>query len=77
MKAITIWQPWAELIARGVKLVENRTWRTHYRGPVAIHAGLSNKWFGTTPHFTVEQCERTSSRRDRRRRRVGRLHRVR
>ena len=40
-----------------MKLVENRTWRTHYRGPVAIHAGLSNKWFGTTPHFTVEQCE--------------------
>ena len=41
MKALTICQPWAELIAQGAKRVENRTWRTHYRGPLAIHAGLS------------------------------------
>lgn len=39
MKALTIHQPWAELIARGAKRVENRTWQTHYRGPLAIHAG--------------------------------------
>lgn len=39
MKALTIHQPYAELIARGEKRVENRTWRTHYRGPLAIHAG--------------------------------------
>lgn len=44
MKAITICQPFAELIARGEKWVENRTWRTHYRGPLAIHAGLSRDW---------------------------------
>jgi hypothetical protein len=41
MKALTILQPYAELIARGEKRVENRTWRTRYRGPLAIHAGLS------------------------------------
>jgi len=40
MKALTIHQPYAELIARGEKRVENRSWRTHYRGPLAIHAGL-------------------------------------
>ena len=36
--ALTIHQPWASLIAAGVKHVENRKWRTHYRGPVWIHA---------------------------------------
>jgi hypothetical protein len=39
MRAVTILQPWAEMIARGVKRVENRTWRTKYRGEIAIHAG--------------------------------------
>jgi hypothetical protein len=38
MKAITVRQPWAELIASGAKRVENRTWRTRYRGPLLIHA---------------------------------------
>lgn len=39
MKAITIWQPWAELIIRGFKQYETRSWPTHYRGKIAIHAG--------------------------------------
>jgi len=39
MRAITIHQPWAELIVRGEKDVENRSWRTHHRGPLLIHAG--------------------------------------
>lgn len=39
MKALSIRQPWAELIVRGFKPVENRTWATRYRGPVLIHAG--------------------------------------
>lgn len=39
MKALTIQQPWAALIAAGVKLCENRTWNTSYRGLLAIHAG--------------------------------------
>lgn len=38
MKAITIRQPWATLIADGFKPVENRKWLSHYRGPLAIHA---------------------------------------
>ena len=32
-------QPYASLIAVGEKWVENRTWETAYRGPLAIHAG--------------------------------------
>ncbi|MEM6484185.1 MAG: ASCH domain-containing protein [Pseudomonadota bacterium] len=41
MKALTIHQPWASLILLGIKRYENRTWRTNYRGPLAIHAGSS------------------------------------
>ena len=41
MKIITIRQPWAHLIARGSKNIENRTWQTLYRGPVLIHASLN------------------------------------
>ena len=44
MKALTIAQPYAELIARGDKPIENRTWPTRYRGPLAIHAGKSRGW---------------------------------
>jgi len=40
MRAITIRQPWAELILRGEKDVENRSWRTRHRGLLLIHAGL-------------------------------------
>lgn len=38
MKAITIHQPWATLIALGEKRFETRGWATKYRGPIAIHA---------------------------------------
>jgi|SRR5690242_8015772 len=39
MKAITLIQPWASLIADGIKTIETRSWPTNYRGPIAIHAG--------------------------------------
>lgn len=42
MKALSIKNPWAWLIANGHKDVENRTWRTKYRGKVLIH--VSAKW---------------------------------
>lgn len=38
MKAISIRQPWAWCIVYGGKHLENRTWRTSYRGPILIHA---------------------------------------
>lgn len=44
MKALTISQPWANLIASGLKFVENRTWATSYRGPLAIHAGKGSQY---------------------------------
>ncbi|WP_339193155.1 ASCH domain-containing protein [Paenibacillus sp. FSL W8-1287] len=39
MKAITIIQPWATLIALGEKQFETRSWATKHRGELAIHAG--------------------------------------
>ena len=44
MKAITISQPFASLIASGDKWVENRSWYTSYRGPLAIHAGKGSQY---------------------------------
>lgn len=41
VKALTVRQPYAQAIAAGQKLVENRTRATSYRGPLAIHAGLA------------------------------------
>jgi len=38
MKALSIKQPWAALIAHGIKDIENRNWRTHFRGKIYIHA---------------------------------------
>lgn len=38
MKALTVRQPWASLIAIGAKRIETRSWRTSFRGPIAIHA---------------------------------------
>jgi len=44
LKALTISQPYASLIASGEKWVENRVWGTHYRGPLAIHAGKGTQY---------------------------------
>ncbi|MHB1773386.1 MAG: ASCH domain-containing protein [Acidimicrobiales bacterium] len=41
MKALSLHQPWASLIAIGVKKVETRHWTTSYRGPLAIHAAAT------------------------------------
>ena len=40
MKALSIKQPWASLIAHGVKDIENRTWKTNFRGRIYIHASV-------------------------------------
>jgi hypothetical protein len=41
MRALTLWQPWASLIAWGAKRYETRSWETTYRGPIAIHAAMN------------------------------------
>lgn len=44
MKALSLWQPWASLVAWGLKHVETRDWPTPYRGPLLIHAAM--RWTG-------------------------------
>lgn len=39
MKCLTVRQPYASLVAAGVKTIETRSWRTAYRGRIAVHAG--------------------------------------
>lgn len=41
MKCLSIRQYWAWAIIERLKRVENRTWGTAHRGPLAIHAGQS------------------------------------
>ena len=36
MKALSVKQPWANLIASGEKTIETRTWSTNHRGPLLI-----------------------------------------
>lgn len=38
IRAITLTQPWATLVAIGAKRIETRSWSTSHRGPLAIHA---------------------------------------
>lgn len=37
--ALSIRQPWADLVMWGIKDVENRTWATKFRGRLLVHAG--------------------------------------
>jgi activating signal cointegrator 1 len=41
MKAISLHQPWADMVKLGHKTYETRGWSTKHRGPIAIHASRS------------------------------------
>ena len=68
MKAITIKQPWASLIIRGGKDIENRDWKGHIRGVVAIHSsarldpeemeGACDLMSGFVPRFSAAKFKR-------------------
>jgi hypothetical protein len=53
MKALSLWQPWATLIAIGAKSIETRSWSTTYRGPLAIHA--AKKWDRATSRMCADE----------------------
>lgn len=57
MKALSVKQPWASLIAHGIKPIENRTWKTNFRGRIYIHAsGIIDLFFkGNNLAFTPAQ----------------------
>lgn len=58
MKAITVRQPWAWAIINAGKNIENRSWNTHFRGTVAIHAAV-----GMTRNEYEQGCESIKSKR--------------
>ena len=51
MKALTLRQPWATLVAIGAKKIETRSWKTKHRGLLAIHAGA------TFSKAAIELCD--------------------
>jgi activating signal cointegrator 1 len=51
MKALSLTQPWATLVAIGAKKFETRSWQTNYRGPVVIHGAKS------FPRWAREYCD--------------------
>lgn len=53
MKAITMTQPWASLLAAGANRIETRSWATSYHGPLAIHAALG------FPKYAKALCSQT------------------
>lgn len=57
MKALTLTQPWATLVAIGAKTVETRSWRTDHVGLVAIHAAKNfpndARYIVTEPPFST------------------------
>lgn len=56
MKAITIRQPWASLIAHGIKDIENRTWKCptkHIGTRVLIHAAVKTSDFWDCPNYRI------------------------
>lgn len=38
MRALSLLQPWAQLVVDGEKRIETRSWKTRYRGRLWIHA---------------------------------------
>lgn len=46
IRCISLWQPWASLVALGAKTIETRHWPTSYRGPIAVHAAKTTRGVG-------------------------------
>jgi activating signal cointegrator 1 len=59
MKALSLWQPWASLVALGEKRIETREWTTSYRGELAIHATakMPPYWLGKSRDSEVFRNE--------------------
>ena len=60
MKTLSIQQPWASLIAHGIKDVENRSWKINYRGPILIHASAIPERISLRQILTKEQLREVS-----------------
>lgn len=66
MKVISIHQPWAWAIVSGHKKIENRSWKTSYRGDLLIHSTanvnqLGVKWIENVTNLKVPKYLPTKS----------------
>jgi hypothetical protein len=52
LRALSLWQPWASLIAVGAKCVETRGWGSLHRDRLAIHA--AKRWTSTEREFLAD-----------------------
>lgn len=58
LPALSIRQPWAWLILHAGKDIENRTWRTSFRGRVLIHAAknMTRTEYEECEDFLASRC---------------------
>ncbi len=63
--ALSVKQPWAFLIAHGLKPIENRTWSTRFRGRIYVHAsqwadleGSATAYRNLVRHVGIEEADR-------------------
>lgn len=52
LRALSITRPWSTLILHHGKDIENRSWSTHYRGPLLVAGALS--WQGSAVGYAEE-----------------------
>lgn len=53
LKALSIRQPWAEALLKGVKSMEIRVWKSKYRGNLLIHA---SKTYADDAPLEIQEC---------------------
>ena len=56
MKVLTLRQPWAWALFFAGKDIENRTWKTNYRGDLAIHTakGMTKREYNEAKNFMLD-----------------------
>lgn len=57
MKALSVRQPWAGLIGAGLKTIETRKWRTHFRGDLLIVSAQKADQF-MYDHYKSDLCHK-------------------
>ena len=58
MKALTLWQPFASLMAFGLKQNETRSWDTSFRGPLVITAAKRKIPVDELEYYRAFECFR-------------------
>ncbi len=57
--ALSIRQPWVELILLGRKTIEVRSWTTRHRGPLWLHAGMARDIQAKSNYSAHSVCGRS------------------